>query len=118
MQKDFFTGGAGGGPPSSITMTSVGRMSGMKRDVSHTEEMTVAGDRANDDIISTTSGMRDRDIKESTSKVQSYLEMNNHRSQKSSSVVRSGAHLGGRTVKVNYNSACDLERFERFKTVL
>ena len=79
MQKDFFTGGTGGGPPSSITMTSVGRMSGMKRDVSHTEEMTVAGG-PNDDVISTTSGMRDKDIKESTSKVQSYLEMNNHRS--------------------------------------
>ena len=52
MQKDFFAGGSGGGPPSSITMTSVGRMSGMRRDVSHTEEMTVAGDKADDVIFS------------------------------------------------------------------
>lgn len=74
MQKDFFKGGSGGGPPSSITMTSVGRLSGMKRDVSHAEEMTVAGA---DDAISSTSGFQEKHLKESASKVQQYLEMNN-----------------------------------------
>lgn len=65
MQKDFFAGSAGG-PPSSITMTSVGRMSGMKRDVSHAEDIMTAAD----DAISTTSGlMREREIKEASSKV-------------------------------------------------
>lgn len=115
MQKDFFKGGSGGGPPSSITMTSVGRLSGMKRDVSAAEEMTVAG--ATDDVISTTSGLQERQLKESANKVQQYLE-NNNRSQKSSSQLRSGAALGGRAARVNYNSACDLERFERFKSVV
>ena len=47
-------------------MTSVGRMSGMKRDVSHAEDNTIAGD----DVISTTSGiMREKEIKESATKV-------------------------------------------------
>jgi len=47
-------------------MTSVGRMSGMKRDVSHAEDIITAAD----DAISTTSGlMREREIKESASKV-------------------------------------------------
>jgi len=65
MQKDFFAGSAGG-PPSSITMTSVGRMSGMRRDVSHAEDNMTAAD----DAISTASGMmQEREIKESASKV-------------------------------------------------
>ena len=79
MQKDFFRGGLGGGPPSSITMTSLGRQSGMRRDVSQAEEMTVAGDRP-DDVMSTTSGMRDRELAASTNKVQQFLEMNQNRS--------------------------------------
>ena len=37
--------------------------------------------------------------------------------------MRSGTHLNtltapGRAIKVNYNSACDLERFEKFKCVI
>ena len=116
MQKDFFTGGQQGAP-SSITMTSVGRYSALKRDVSHQDELTVAGDKA-DDAISTTSGMRERDLKESTSKVQQYLEANHARSHKSSSQMRSGAQAGPRTLKVNYNTVCDLERFEKFKAVV
>lgn len=67
MQKDFFQTSVGG-PPSSITMTSVGgRMSGMKRDVSHTEDNTTV---VADDAVSTTSGvMREKEIKDSASKV-------------------------------------------------
>lgn len=44
MQKDFFTGGAKGGPPSSITMTSIGKTSNvMKREVSHMDEFLQLG---------------------------------------------------------------------------
>lgn len=35
--------------------------------------------------------------------------------------MRSGAQISGqpgRTLKINYNSACDLERFEKFKNVI
>lgn len=34
-------------------------------------------------------------------------------------MIRSGANIArGRTVKINYNSACDLERVEKFKTAI
>lgn len=75
MQKDFFTGGAKGGPPSSITMTSIGKTSGiMKREVSHTDEMVQYGGEKTDDVMSTTSGMRDKDLKDAANKVQQYLD--------------------------------------------
>lgn len=32
--------------------------------------------------------------------------------------MRSGAQVAHRTLKVNYNTVCDLERFEKFKTVV
>lgn len=124
MQKDFFTGGAKGGPPSSLTMTSIGKTSGiMKREVSHAEDV-LAYPQHNDDVLSSTSGIRDKDFKDSTNKVQQYLETNHSRVHKQSSQqMRSGVNLTttnapGRAIKVNYNSACDLERFEKFKSVI
>ena len=53
-------------------------MSGMKRDVSHAEEITMTGDKA-DDATSTNSQPRDRDVKESMTKVQHFLDTQ-HRS--------------------------------------
>ena len=68
MQQDFFSGQLGGGAPSSITMTSAGRQSNMKRDVSHGDELTVAGDKT-EDAMSHNSAMQERDLKESANKV-------------------------------------------------
>ncbi len=95
-------------------------MSGMKRDVSHTEDNTTV---IADDAVSTTSGvMREKEIKDSASKVQQFLDTNHHRSQKSSSMMRSTAQIGGenrgRHHRVNYNSQCDLDRFEKFKATM
>ena len=88
MQKDFFSsGGKGGGPPSSITMTSIGKTSGiMKREVSHTEDVTGQGERQlPDDVMSSTSGMREKELKDAATKVQQFLDTNNTRSLKQSS---------------------------------
>ena len=89
MQKDFFTGGAKGGPPSSITMTSIGKTSNvMKREVSHMDEfLQLGGERPQvaDDAMSSTSGMREKDLKDSANKVQQFLETNATRSMKQSS---------------------------------
>ena len=56
-------------------MTSIGKTSGvMKREVSHMEDMagTFGGDYKNqftDDVMSSTSGVRDKDLKDSAHKV-------------------------------------------------
>jgi len=52
-------------------MTSAGRMSAMKRDISVTnEDLPNTTEKANEDALSTTSAkVREREIKESTSKV-------------------------------------------------
>jgi len=50
------------GPPSSLTMTSLGKLSGMKRDVSHAEELATVKDQG-DDAVSTTSAYQEKDLK-------------------------------------------------------
>ena len=93
MQKDFFGAGSAGGPPSSITMTSVGRMSGMKRDISINDDAmnnSAEKDKNDDAVSSTSAAKRDREIQQSTTKVQQFLDNHLHPSKKSSSVMRSG----------------------------
>ena len=108
MQKDFFGLGSARGVPttSSITMTSAGM--GVQRLGTNFEEHEKA-----DDALSTNSAARrEREIRESTSKVQQYLETNRPKI----SAARSNSQLqAARTVKVNYNTMCDTDRAERFK---
>ena len=88
MQKDFFTGGVKGTAPSSITMTSIGKTSGvMKREVSHAEEVAGFGEKREvpDDVMSNTSGVREKELKDAANKVQQFLETNAARSMKQSS---------------------------------
>ena len=118
MQKDFFGAGSAGGPPSSITMTSVGRMSGMKRDISINDDAMGSAEKdKNDDAVSSTSAaVRDREIQQSTNKVQQFLDANHLQpSKKSSSVMRSGPNQHQRAARINYNTACDFERMDKFK---
>ena len=113
MQKDFFGGSSMGGATSSITMTSVG-LGGFKNNASISEENV---DRV-DDAISTTSGaVRDKEIKDSFNKVQSFLESN---SRFPKSAMRSGGHPHGnnRAIKINYNTVCDFDRADKFRGVI
>ena len=53
-------------------MTSIGKTSNvMKQERSHTEEvLMLGGERQADDAMSSTSGMREKDLKDSANKVQ------------------------------------------------
>ena len=71
MQKDFFNAQSKGGPPSTVTMTSIGKISGLNKP----EELSVPGDRITvEDTASAHSGYKDLDLQKSASKVQQYLE--------------------------------------------
>ena len=59
MQKDFFTGGRGGGPPSSVTVTSAAPAGSAK------PEGNVSVRGLEDDVMSQMSGRRDSEQKES-----------------------------------------------------
>lgn len=84
MQKDFFGAVSVSGPGSTLTMTSAGRTSGMRRDLSitgedpHTGASNVERDRILEmDVMSTTSAAnKDHDINEATSKVQHFFDAN------------------------------------------
>ena len=67
MQKDFFTGGRGGGPPSSVTMTSVAAPIGSAKPEDNQTGISVRG--VDDDVMSQMSGRRDTELRESASKV-------------------------------------------------
>ena len=71
MQNDFFKKGTGGGPASSITMTSLGRLSNFKRE-SNVDIETITNDgRLGDEVMSTNSGNQGE---VSSLKVQNYLD--------------------------------------------
>ena len=110
MQNDFFKKGAGGGPTSSITMTSLGRLSNFKRESNMDIETYTNDGRVGDEVMSTTSGNQG-DM--ASLKVQNFLESHLNKSQS-----QTKSYTGYRANKINYNNVCDLDRFEKFKTTL